>query len=264
MAGLVPAIHTTDNSLTKLTAGDARNKSGHDCVKHWRGPKVLTQIKQQVNLELAQFFSSANIGEVPMSELNFDELLESDFSWPKIGDKLFLEDSSAHAAFVAKDTSERRYHLKEGYKLAADLLVAQSEVEPWRRKRLIYPIVFCYRHFLELTVKAILEEYGEPSDKHHKLETLWIDFRKLLCRFHLEHTGEEDLSAIEVCIAEFAKIDPLSQTFRYPTSRKGQPLEIDYGGIDLLHLCGTMQAIANFFDCVDTHIHELVNAQPEW
>ena len=199
-----------------------------------------------------------------MPKLSFDELLETDFVWPKIGDTLFSSNGSAHEAYIARSTDERRYHLQKGYKLAADLLVAQSEDEPWRRQKLIYPIVFCYRHFLELTVKAILEEYGKPSDNGHKLEMLWIDFRKLLCRLNLEHTGEEDISAVEECIAEFAKIDPLSQTFRYPTNRKGQPLEVDCGGIDLLHLCGTMQAIAIFFDCVNTHIRELENAQPEW
>ena len=198
-----------------------------------------------------------------MPELNFDTLLESEFSWPKIGDRLFLSDSSARAAFIARDSKERRYHLQEGYKLAADLLVAQSEVEPWRRTKLSSPIVFCYRHFWELTVKRILYEYGKPNDKHHKLEELWGDFRELLRHFHLEHTGEEDVRAVERCIAEFAKIDPLSQTFRYPTSKRGQPFEIDYEGIDLLHLCGTMNAIENYFDAVATCIHELVYVQAE-
>lgn len=199
-----------------------------------------------------------------MSELSFDKLLETDFAWPKIGDTLFSSNGSAHEAYIARSTDERQYHLQKGYKLAADLLVAQSEDEPWQRQKLIYPIVFCYRHSLELTVKAILEEYGEPSDNHHKLEVLWIDFRKLLCRFHLEHAAQDDISAVEVCIAEFAKIDPLSQTFRYPTSKKGQPFEIDHEYIDLLHLRCTMQAIANYFDGVGTYIHELLNAQPEW
>ena len=204
-----------------------------------------------------------------MAEPAFTDLLESDFRWPKMGDKLFLEGQPAYGAFLARHPGERLHHLTEGYKLAADLLVEQAEAEAWRRRKLVYPVVFCYRHFLELTLKAMLEQYGAMGDvapnwAHHRLEDLWSDFRALLRNLDADHPEEQGTEAVEQCIAEFAKIDPFSETFRYPTSRKGQPFEIDHEMIDLLQLRSTVQAIDNYFTGTDGFLGHLMDAQPVW
>ena len=69
--------------------------------------------------------------------------------------------------------------------------------------------------------------------------------------------------AVEHCIAEFAKIDPLSETFRYPISRKGQPFDISHESIDLLQLRDTVQAIKNYFMGSDGLLSNLQDAQPD-
>ena len=81
---------------------------------------------------------------------------------------------------------------------------------------------------------------------------------------NVDRSGEQDFEAVENCVAEFAKIDPLSQTFRYPTSRRGQPFEIDHEGIDLLHLQETMKAIENYFEGWDGFLDNMKYSQPEW
>lgn len=70
--------------------------------------------------------------------------------------------------------------------------------------------------------------------------------------------------AVEQCIAEFAKIDPFSETFRYPTNRKGQSFDVDDDVIDLLQLRDTMRAIENYFMGSDGFLGNLKNAQPSW
>ena len=203
-----------------------------------------------------------------MSKTTLTDLLEIDFSWPKIGDRLFSETHPAQGAFLAAHSDERLYHLTEGYKLAADLLVEQTELEVWSRKKLVYPIVFCYRHFLELTLKAMLAEYGSLGNlprknrSHHKLEDLWKDFRTLLRNLNSDHP-EMGTDAVEHCIAEFAKIDPFSETFRYPSSRKGQPFDISHESIDLLQLRDTVQAIENYFMGSDGFLGNLQDTQTD-
>ena len=203
-----------------------------------------------------------------MRKTAFTDLLETDFGWPKIGDRLFLEDHGAGGAFLANRPGERLYHLTIGYKQAADLLVEQTEIEAWRRQKLVYPIVFCYRHFLELTLKSMLGEYGSlghlprNNRSHHKLEDLWKDFRTLLRNLNSDHP-EMGTDAVEHCIAEFAKIDPFSETFRYPISRKGQPFDISHESIDLLQLRDTVQAIENYFMGSDGFLSNLQDAQPD-
>ena len=204
-----------------------------------------------------------------MSKMTFTDLLEIDFRWPKIGDRLFSEVHPAQGgAFLADLSDERLYRLIEGYKLAADLLVEQAEIEPSRKPKLVYPIVFCYRHFLELALKAMLAEYGPMGNmprnwSHHKLENLWGDYRTLLRNLGSDHPEEKGTDAVEHCIAEFAKIDPFSETFRYPISRKGQPFDISHESIDLLQLRDTVQAIENYFMGSDGLLSNLQDAQPD-
>jgi hypothetical protein len=204
-----------------------------------------------------------------MDDPTFDDGLEEDFQWPKIGDKLFAQGRPAYAAFLAHHADERFHHMTKGYKLAADLLVKQAEAEGWsKRRQLVYPIVFCYRHFLELTLKVMLEKYGPmaniaPNRSDHTLESLWTDFRRLLHNLDAEG-GPEDKQTTDVigqCVAEFAKIDPGSQTFRYPTCRKGHPFDLHFNMIDLLQLHETMQKIETYFMCVDGFLGQLKEAQ---
>ena len=94
----------------------------------------------------------------------------------------------------------------------------------------------------------MLEEYGSMGNvamdwSHHRLEDLWRDYRTLLRNLGSDHPEEQGTDAVEHCIAEFAKIDPSSATFRYPSSRKGQPFDISHENIDLLQLRDTVQAI---------------------
>lgn len=204
-----------------------------------------------------------------MEETTFTGLLERDFSWPKIGEKLFTRGQPAYSVFLPRHPGERRHHLTQGYKLAADLLVEQAEAEAWRRRKLVYPIVYCYRHFLELTLKAMLEEYGSMGNvaanwSHHRLEDLWRDFRTLLRNLGSDHPEAQGTEAVEQCIAEFAKIDPVSESFRYPRSRKGQPFDVDCETVDLLQLRNTMQAIENYFMGADGYLSNLKDAQLTW
>jgi len=187
-----------------------------------------------------------------MAEPNITNLLSLDTRWPKAGDRLFVQSKPAFDAHLAQHAGARLYHLTGGYKIAADLLVAQTETEAWKRRKLVYPVLFCYRHFLELTLKTILDEYGSmgnvpPVWTHHRLEDLWIDFRLLLHNINGDNLQEDGTDAVEECIAEFAKIDPSSATFRYPVGRNGQPFENNLDYVDLFNLRATMQTIENYF-----------------
>lgn len=191
-----------------------------------------------------------------MSTSSFSDLLEEDFRWPTIGDRLFSAQWPAYSAFLSRHPEERFYHLTGGYKLAADLLVEQAEAQAWRRRKLVYPIVFCYRHYLELTLKALLQCYGSlggltASWSHHKLEDLWRDYRTVLGTVGGETSEDQGTDAVAHCVAEFAKIDPTSDAFRYPTSRRGQPFAVEIEMLDLLALRNTMQAIETYFLAVE-------------
>ena len=115
-------------------------------------------------------------------------------TWPSIEDDLFVEDITPLSTSVATEPSERMYHLKNGYKMAGDILIGQSlEMNLAFRKKLIFPALFCYRHFIEMSLKSIIEQYGfvaelfPQSRRYHVLRDLWSDL-SILCMPHLGMT----------------------------------------------------------------------------
>ncbi|MEQ8228414.1 MAG: hypothetical protein RIA64_10045 [Rhodospirillales bacterium] len=199
-----------------------------------------------------------------MVESECDELREEMFDWPKVSDEPFPQGPSLFETYIPKNPNERGYHLTVGYKLAADLLVDQTEKEPWLRSKLVFPIIFCYRHYIELTLKDILQNYGvlgslEPNTATHDLKSLWHDFRALIDQ--INDSGPDDISSsvVERWVMEFAKIDPSSQVFRYPTNNIGVPFSEGHESVDLLNLHMIMLKMDTYFGCVGMWLHSLDN-----
>ena len=68
--------------------------------------------------------------------------------------------------------------MTDGYKTAADLMVAAAGQDRLTRDTLVFPIIFNYRHFLEISLKYLLATYGPNVDiesnwRSHDLATLW-------------------------------------------------------------------------------------------
>lgn len=185
--------------------------------------------------------------------LNFIPPDCSDEPWPMRGDTIF---SPGRDATPADHDGERIYRLGKGYKLAADVLVQNFPGEPCDYDNLIYPILYCYRHYIELTLKEIIEEHGrwisvKLGNKDHKLPELWALFLQIAIFYHNDPTDEAAL-AVSSCIHEFAQVDPGSFSFRYARHKKTNTLiALDFGSIDLLNLHSVMSGIANFFECAD-------------
>lgn len=96
------------------------------------------------------------------------------------------------------------------------------------------PVVFLYRHALEVYIKAILLGeganflYDRPSpeeilDKGHKLTVLLGLVRKIFEALGWENElGNEvvpTFDALEKAVAEIEEVDPNSYTFRYPVKK---------------------------------------------
>ncbi len=100
--------------------------------------------------------------------------------WPTKGDRIF---SPGWDATPAHFVDERAYRLGKGYKLAGDVLVGNFLGEPRDHDNLIYPILYCYRHYIEVALKEIVESHGQwvgitLSKKDHNLPKLWSFFCK--------------------------------------------------------------------------------------
>ena len=162
------------------------------------------------------------------------------------------------AGGVPKDLAEIFYSMDRweviasGYRKAGDLLCDVFANTVPQETGLLFPIFFCYRHFLELGVKSLIylnaqkpSMTGTKTSLGHFLDNLWraldgdlsedaksttiwqdvkIEDGKLIGGVQ---TGDvsEDLALLRDWCGRFANVDPKSDRFRYPESREGKPYE---------------------------------------
>lgn len=173
-------------------------------------------------------------------------------SWPKDGDRLFVEFALAYDAPVVRDPRERFYRMPMGYKRAGDILIDQAATVVVDRCNIIYAALFCYRQSIELFLKRLIEEFGNGkvySPKNtHELSRLWERF---MCIVNERASSESlGLSAAQKLVAEMHEADQKSDGFRFPTGRDGSPFVFGDRGIDLDNVRKVMQGLENFFECV--------------
>jgi len=88
-----------------------------------------------------------------------------------------------HAAYFGwQDKGQALYGLREGYKNSADDLVSlviNSNCDSKMLDTYIFPIMFLYRHSLEISLKHIYQRcYGELPEGGHDLLTLWFTVKR--------------------------------------------------------------------------------------
>ena len=178
---------------------------------------------------------------------------EEDLAWPEKGDLLFTSgDDWWHNACLDRFPNWELYTI--GYKTAADVLVEYVKGSRRDQDVLVFPVVFLYRHYLELCLKRLIEWGKELLDenpdfpKQHELDKLWHVCRPILSRLE-PSIPKQDLEAIEEAIRQFCAIDPSSEAFRYPLTKKGQKsISPDVRYINLRQLAEVMEKVASFFD----------------
>jgi len=100
-----------------------------------------------------------------------------------------------------------RGDMADQYFRAANLIINQILERQIADYEIAYPVLFLYRHAMELLLKTILANQAN----HHRLDALADDFT----RFAKEKYAEDVPQWITRRLKELARIDPTSQAFRY-------------------------------------------------
>jgi hypothetical protein len=151
----------------------------------------------------------------------------------------------------------------KGYTLAANRLAVLLLNAPRFSDYEVYPVVFLYRHALELSLKHIiygcvklaafrrLDDINEQLKNNHDLIHLSQTTCKLLS---LLFPNDESLHRLNSSIAEVCKdwsqIDPRSDAYRYPIDRKGQPSTKRHQVVNLRALATRMSTVLEDLDTV--------------
>ncbi|MBI3861588.1 MAG: hypothetical protein HY290_06805 [Planctomycetia bacterium] len=142
--------------------------------------------------------------------------------WPNENERLFQLESDWQNNACLMPASLAQF--AEHYREAAEALIKSAINREVLIDCAVYPAVFLYRQYLELTLKDIiwrtrhLEDEGRGYPKTHKLNNLWAEAKGLL-RQHYGADTPKELAYLDQCIAEFHEHDPDSMAFRYPCGK---------------------------------------------
>ncbi len=145
----------------------------------------------------------------------------------------------------------------DGYKVAADMLVEQIEGNPVE-DRLICPVLFMYRHFVELKLKHLILSLDKLSGKQisekqfgkHHLYPLWLYVKTHLDCIGGEGGNAELFASLDARIKELDQLDPDSTHFRYSHNKTFQEMAIPES-LSMSNLKDTMNKINNAFGLIE-------------
>lgn len=154
----------------------------------------------------------------------------------------------------------------EGFRRAGQVLVDHLARHGNEQDFLVYPIVFTYRHALEIALKQVisygrqlLDEQGDFPDTHN-LRDLWNTCRSILERVFPGDSDLPDVSrAITYLVNELQSVDPEGDAFRYPVSskrggRRTPTLPGELRHIPLSRFAAEAERVLTWLDGADTAI----------
>jgi len=177
-------------------------------------------------------------------------------SLPTAQDSFFEHLNASRSWTSAWEPEHDWYHYVTGYKYAADVLVAHLETAGRLAYKLGPPIVFLYRHHLELALKQFARQCGDLLGRDvgplidHRLNHLWRFCLSLLAEISPGGIEGAEMQETTRLLEEFDSVDLASQAFRYPEEKDGSPSPLGLKEIDLGRVCKVADKISLLLDCI--------------
>ncbi len=167
-----------------------------------------------------------------------------------------------------------------GYKEAGDLLL-QDALGGGGQHFLVFPIIFMYRHYIELQLKEIIInnwlylDISEGLPTYHNIEKLWSMCRDALHKMDeavdpaftktKEYINEiiSRYDALEADLKVFSQWDPNSEIFRYPIDKRGNPIVVNLKNINLKELEELISRISRELDGISLGAYDLLSQKED-
>lgn len=175
------------------------------------------------------------------------------------------------------------YFARRGYyrasRVLAERIVAQREAYTPSEPGLWLPMVFSFRHYVELSLKSLLRKAatlasldlrpqvaglprpGKKMLKHHELVPLWEALKKVWRAVaRPQDIGEVD-DAVEELVRELHDWDPGSTFFRYPDHEGRVHPQEKIPTIDLDRWLDVTERLHQYFEAWDSYLDMLLDEQ---
>lgn len=197
--------------------------------------------------------------------MDFDFDIGPQLPVPHKDDVLFwadYDDVCANACLHFAESPEVLYsfgYLNAARKLRDHVLECRVDLDTF-----IFPIVYLYRHHIELLLKSlvvngveIVERELSPTEQNHlgdhNLKCLWEDIRPILedvCKkAGWKPPSQEEIEGINAYVLQLTKHKP--DAFRFPASKKGEAYLVELTHINVRVFSDAMERLSDFLDNLD-------------
>lgn len=142
-----------------------------------------------------------------------------------------------------------------GYFEAGSRIVNSLLSDRWMLDVVIYPLVFTYRHGIELSLKDLASRLPlawdqEPKVKlTHVLSDNWVKIKAYLKREQEFDPENTLIDQVDTILKDFLDIDQTGEVFRYPKDRSGlNHLDGKVSGINLIVFQQAMITVSKTFE----------------
>ncbi|HBO9008650.1 hypothetical protein QOU27_08715 [Pseudomonas aeruginosa] len=202
------------------------------------------------------------------AQSTLDSHFES-IQWPSnfSGQRLFIQGEDCQHNAMLNWSHFRADLYASAYKDAADGLVDAMVKGQVPLDSGIYPLLFLYRHALELQFKLMLKAARALAGKDpksyykHSLMPLWSELRNLLKEFEPEKS-DANAPALHEFIRQLDEVDPDSMAFRYATSKSGKEHLSGVTHINILHLRDVLNSVFVWLNGVYSWVVEMESGRP--
>lgn len=149
---------------------------------------------------------------------------------PKVNNKTFNSNNPLYNACVGNNGGATDRIYAEGYKDAVEILLNAVFNEGYFLDRMVYPIFYNARHYVELSLKTTVQTLQEiykvkkhsvqvTGMKGHSLRILMREVKRLSV---IEPVYKDVIAELEKYVLNFCEIDDSAETFRFSKSHDGK------------------------------------------
>lgn len=175
-------------------------------------------------------------------------------NYNKIFKETNIESDCAYLGWE-RNIEEYFWGIKKGYKNSADDLV-DIAIEQGEKGRIdiqdtyIFPIMFLYRHCIEISLKLIFLKLNGKSVNGHDLYKIWSNsIKNDLSQINMLKIPKDDINMIEESLKQLDEWDFNGENWKYASDKKGNVSMKEWRFIDYKNL---KIEINKLFEVLDT------------
>ena len=207
-------------------------------------------MKHRHSLQLKRRYKSIVMKEVFSYSKKDIEYISRNIGPLQKGAKLFNESSNINDPRLMPNVKDNEIHFEYGYLGTTIFLLNIIEFGKsyLHKDSYMYPAMFCFRQYIENSIKTIILMYEPNYKSGHDLAESW---KKLLRHINKIENDDDEVEYVGSLINELQAIDSRATAFRYPGALNAKYEENPHAFsmlIDVVELKHRVLQVYRFFD----------------